>query len=173
VQRLVGDAAGEGAVADHRGADPVAHRLLQPDRVADRGRGVAGAHDVVLGLEDRAEGGETLVLADRRQPLAAAGQHLVRVGLVANVPEDLVARGVEQAVQGDRQLAGAEVGAEVPADLADHVDHVGADLLREPAELPLVELLQVGRAFDAVEQPLRGAIGAVVVLVAHSCLVKM
>ena len=159
VQRLVGDAAGEGAVADHRGdlavlADPLAHRLLQPDRVADRGRGVAGAHDVVLGLGDRAERGEAVVLADRRQPVAAAGEDLVRVGLVADVPEDLVARRVEQAVQGDGELAGAEVGAEVAADLADRVDDVGAHLLRDLLQLLVVEAVQVGGAVDPVEQRL-------------------
>src|SRR5690242_19546120 len=36
-------------------AVPTAHRLLDPERVPDRGRGVTGAHDVVLGLGDRAE----------------------------------------------------------------------------------------------------------------------
>ena len=79
---------------------------------------MAGAHDVVLGLVDRAERRQALVLADRRELVAAAGQDLVRIGLVADVPEDLVARRVEQRVQRDRDLAGAEVGAEVAADLA-------------------------------------------------------
>ena len=90
---------------------------------------MARAHDVVLGLVDRAERGEALVLADGRQLVAAAGQDLVRVGLVADVPEDLVARRVQQRVQGDGELAGAEVGAEVAADLPDRVDDVLADLL--------------------------------------------
>jgi len=36
---------------------------------------------------------------------------------------------VEQAVKGNGQLAGSEVGAEMAADLADHVDDVAADLL--------------------------------------------
>ncbi len=179
MQGLVGDAAGERAVADHGGdaavlADPVAHRLLQPDPVADRGRGVAGAHDVVLGLEDRAERREAVVLANRRQALAAAGEDLVRVGLVADVPEHLVARRVEQAVQRHRQLAGAEVGAEVPADLADRVDDVGAHLLRHLLQLLVVEIVQVGGGVDAVEQgrpallPRRS-----VSVLAHSSLVKM
>ena len=153
VQRLVGDAAGQRAVADHGGdlavlADPLAHRLLEADRVADRGRGVAGAHDVVLGLEDRAERRQPLVLADRRQPLAAAGEDLVRVGLVADVPEDLVAGRVEQAVQRDGELAGAEVGAEVAADLADRVDDVAAHLLRDLLQLLVVEPVQVRGAVD-------------------------
>ena len=102
-----------------------------------------GAHDVVRGLRDRAERREAAVLADRAQPIAPAGEDLVRVGLVADVPEDLVARGVQQRVQRHRQLAGAEVGAEVPADLADRVDDVLAHLLRELGELLLGELVQV------------------------------
>ena len=62
---------------------------------------------------------------------------------MADVPEDLVARGVEQAVERDGELAGAEVGAEVAADLADHVDDQLADLLGEVLELAIVEALQV------------------------------
>ena len=80
--------------------------------------------------------------------VAAAGEDLVRVGLVADVPEDLVAGRVEQAVQGDGQLAGAEVGAEVAADLTDRVDDVGAHLLRDLLQLLVVELVQVGGAVD-------------------------
>ena len=93
-------------------------------------------------------GARPLVLADRLEPVAAAGEDLVRVGLVADVPEDLVARGVEQAVQGDGELAGAEVGAEVAADLADHVDDQLADLLGDLLQLLVVEALEVGRAVD-------------------------
>ena len=71
----IGDPAGERAVADHGDdlavlADPFQHPLLQADRVADRGRGVARAHDVVLGLEHRAERGQAVVLADRVEPVA-------------------------------------------------------------------------------------------------------
>ena len=75
----------------------------------------------------------------------------MRVGLVADVPEDLVARRVQQRVQRDGQLAGAEVGAEVPADLPDRVDDVLADLLGDLRELVLAEAVQVLRAVDAVE----------------------
>ncbi len=135
---------------------------------------MAGAHDVVLGLEDRAERGQAVVLADRRQRLAATGEDLVRVGLVADVPEHLVARRVEHAVQRDRQLAGAEVGTEVAADLADRVDDQRAHLLRHLLQLLVVEAVQVGGAFDAVEQALRAhLVLRSVSVVRHSSLVKM
>ena len=157
MERLVSDAAGKRAVADHRDdlavlPDSLAHRLLQADSVADRGRSVAGAHDVVLGLEDRAEGREALVLADRVEGVLAAGEDLVGIGLVADVPEDLVRGRVEQAVQRDRQLAGAEVGAEVAADLTDRVDDQLADLLRNLLELLVGEPSQVGGRVDRVKQ---------------------
>ena len=173
VQRLVGDAAGERAVADHGDdlavlADALAHRLLEPDGVADRGGGVAGAHDVVLGLEHRAERRQALVLADAAEVVAAAGQDLVRVGLVADVPEDLVPGRVEQAVQRDRQLAGAEVGAEVAADLADRVDDQLAHLLGQPLELLVVEVGEVVGALDRVQQ-LLGSFDALVFVAHQGC----
>ena len=77
----------------------------------------------------------------------------MRVGLVADVPEDLVPRGVEQAVEGDRQLTGAEVGAEVAADLADRVDDQLARLLRNLLEGLVGETPQIGRGVDRVKQP--------------------
>ena len=113
---------------------------------------MAGAHDVVLRLVDRAEGRQALVLADRVELFAPAREDLVRVGLVAHVPEHLVARRVEQRVDRDGDLARAEVRAEVTADLADRVDDQLANLLRHLHELVVVEPLQVRRAVDLVDE---------------------
>ena len=162
MDRLERDAAGHRTIADDghdaAGVDlaALAHRLLDPDGVSDRRRGVPGAHRVVLGLRDRAERREAAVAADRRELVAAPREDLVRVGLMPDVPEDLVARGVEQRVERDRELAGAEVRAEVAADLADGLDDVLADLLGEPRELVLAELVEVLRALDPIEQRGRG-----------------
>ena len=113
---------------------------------------MTGAHDVVLGLVDRAERSQAFVLADGVQLLAPPREHLVGVGLVADVPQDLVARGVEQRVERHRDLAGAEIGAEVTADLADRVDDQLPDLLGDLLQLIVVEVLEVGRAVDPVEK---------------------
>ena len=58
---------------------------------------------------------------------------------------------VEQGVDGDRDLAGAEVGAEVPADLADRVDQQLAHLLGDLLQLVLAEAVEVLGLVDAVE----------------------
>ena len=71
---------------------------------------------------------------------------------MADVPEDLVARRVEQRVQGDRDLDRAEVRAEVTADLTDGVDDVAADLVRDLHQLVLRESMEVLRLFDVLEQ---------------------
>jgi hypothetical protein len=78
----------------------------------------------------------------------------VRVRLVPHVPHDLVARRVEQAVHGDRDLARPQVRAEVPPDLAHRVDEQLAHLLREALQLVLGQAVQVLRAVDAVEERL-------------------
>jgi hypothetical protein len=105
----------------------------------------------VLGLVDGAERRQPAVLADRVQLVAAAREDLVRVRLVADVPQHLVARGVEQGVDGDRDLAGAQVGAEVPADLAHGVDQQLAHLLGDLLQLVLGERVQILRPVDAIE----------------------
>jgi hypothetical protein len=157
LERLEGDSAGQRAVSDHGddlavGATALTHGLLEADGVGDRRRGVARAHDVVDGLGDRAEGGEPAVRADGVELVAATGEDLVRVGLVADVPQHLVARRVDQRVDRRGDLAGAEVGPEVPADLADRVDDQLADLPGDDRELLDRESVQVLRLVYLVEQ---------------------
>ena len=56
--------------------------------------------------------------AQRADAVAAAGQDLVRIGLVADIPDQPVGRRVEDVVQRDRQFDDAEAGAEMPAGAA-------------------------------------------------------
>ena len=58
--------------------------------------------------------------------LAPAGQDLVRIGLVADVPDDAVVRRVEDVVQRDRQLDRAEVRRQVAAGLRRRVSSTNA-----------------------------------------------
>ena len=68
-----------------------------------------------------------------RHALAPAGQDLVRIGLVADVPDEPVVRRVEDVVQRDRQLDRAEVRRQVAAGLRDALQHEGAQLARRAA----------------------------------------
>ena len=142
VERLEGDPARQGAVAQH--ADDVAAVLAgdalgldQTQPIADGGRGVPGADHVVRRLRTVGEAGETAVLADRAEPVAAASQQLVRVALVAHVPDDLVLGTLQHAVQGDGEVDGAQARGEVPAGLAHAGEDGLADLVGEQRQLSL------------------------------------
>src|SRR6202011_4370023 len=88
----------------------------------DRRRRVACVEDVVLRFLAFAESGDAIVLANRVKPIAAAGDQLVRIALVAGVENELIARRVEDVVQRQRELDDAEVAAEMSADLRDDLD---------------------------------------------------
>src|SRR5207247_1350544 len=105
-----------------------------------------------LRLLPGAERGKTAVLADGWKPVSATGEDLVGVCLVTDVPENLVARRVEQAMKGDGELTSAEVGAEVPSDLTNGFDDVLPYLLSERLQLPAVERFEVGRRTDLTQE---------------------
>ena len=140
VHRFEGDPAREGPIAQH--ADDAAvgvpgepRALHQAQTVADRCRGVPRADDVVLRLKAAGKPGEAAVLADGVEALGPPGDDLVGVRLMADVPDDLVARARQDAVQRDRELDRAEAGGQMAADLADaRQDHL-AYLVGEVLEL--------------------------------------
>ena len=103
VHGLIGHARGHRAVADH-GDDVVLaagkvarHRHAQ--RRGDRGRGVGGAERIVVALGALGETGQSAAGAQGADAVAAAGEDLVRVGLMADVPDQPVARRVEDVMQ--------------------------------------------------------------------------
>ena len=76
-----------------------------------------GAEGVVLALVAARKAGDAAELAQRGHALAPAGQDLVRIGLVAHVPDQPVVRRVEDVMQRDRELDRAEVRRQMAAGL--------------------------------------------------------
>ena len=62
------------------------------------------AEGVVFALRALGEARQAVRLAQGPDPVATAGEDLVRVGLVADVPDQPVARRVEHVMQRHRQL---------------------------------------------------------------------
>ena len=98
------------------------------------------------------EARQAAALAQGADAVAPAGEDLVRIGLVADVPDQTVARRVEHVVQRDRQLDDAEPGAEMAAGDRDGVDRLLAQLVGELAQLGVFEAAQLVRCANAVEQ---------------------
>ena len=113
---------------------------------------MGGAERVVFAFGALGEAGQPAALADGADAVAAAGEDLVRIGLVADVPDQLVARGVEDVVQRDGQLDHAEAGAEMAAGLGDRVDGLMAQFVGQLLELLGRKVLQIARKMDTIEQ---------------------
>ena len=142
VHRLVGHAGGHRAVADH-GDDVVlaageVARHGHAERRRDRGRGMRRAERVVFALGALGEAGQAVAHAQRADAVAAAGEDLVRIGLMADVPDQAVLGRVEHVVQGDGQLDDAQAGAQMAAGDRHRVDGFGAQFVGNLPELALV-----------------------------------
>ena len=156
VQGLVGHAGPHGAVADHADDVVLAAREVARHRHAeaggDRGRGVGGAERVVLALAALGEPRQAARSAQRADAVAPPGDDLVRIGLVADVPDEAVVRRVEHPVQRHGELDDAEAGAQMPARDRDGVDRLLAQLVGELAKLCLGKLAEVRGGVDLIEK---------------------
>jgi hypothetical protein len=80
------------------------------------------------------------------------GEHLVRVGLVADIPDQAVVRRIEDVVQGDGQFDRAEIGRKVAPGLRNRFDEEAAQFLGQLRQLFAVQFGGVLPAIDGVEQ---------------------
>src|SRR3989338_2941970 len=112
---------------------------------AETRRSVAGAERFMWRFIDIRVAGDALPLPERVEPWISAGEELGRVALVADVPDNLVLRGVEDIVQGDGKLHHPEVRPQVAALLRDSLDDRVPDFLRELPQLPLAQFPDVSR----------------------------
>jgi hypothetical protein len=69
---------------------------------------VPAVEHVVRRLRAAREATDPVERAQRPKALESAGQQLVRIGLMTRVPDDLVARRLEQSMERDRELDDAE-----------------------------------------------------------------
>ncbi len=75
----------------------------------------------------------------------------MRIGLVADIPNEPVFGRVEHVVQRDGQLDDAESSAEMPARRRDGADRFGSQFVGYLSKVRLVVASQVSRALDAIE----------------------
>src|SRR5215831_11687446 len=110
------------------------------------------AKRVVFALGALGEAGETPALAQRADAVAAAGEDLVWIGLMTNVPDQAVARCVENVVERNREFDHAEPGAEMAAGDRDGRNGLMAQLVGELPQLILGQATQIVRCMNLIEQ---------------------
>src|SRR5262245_31247946 len=87
---------------------------------------------------------ESAASADRSKLLVPSGDQLVRINLVARVPDQPIATEVKNEVQCDDQFNYAEVAGEVGRPNAQHPNQLVANLLGKGLEFGPAQALKVG-----------------------------
>ena len=156
VQRLERHATGHRAIADDGDAAVVFSGQLGCDRHAQRGgdgsAGMTGSKSVIEAFIAFGKAGDAVRHAQPAHRRAPAGQYLVRIGLVTDIPHQLVFRRVVDVMQRDGQLHRAEIGREMPAGLADRLDQEGTQFVRQFRQLRAFQFAQVVGTVDGFEQ---------------------
>ena len=96
---------------------------------------MTGAERVILAFGSFEKPGNAVFLTERLHLLVAAGEQLVRIALVADVPDELIARRVERVVKRNGQLDHAQPGADVASRARADVDQPRSQVARELVEL--------------------------------------
>ena len=134
IQRLERHARRESAVADDGHGTAVfaalAAAMAMPSAAVIEVSEWPDPEGVVFAFAPGRKGREAAVLLDRVQQLAASGQHLVRIGLVAHVPDQAVIGCIENVMQRDGELDRAETRGEMAAARADALDQELPQLVR-------------------------------------------
>src|ERR1700681_2451635 len=111
-----------------------------------------GAERVVFALRPLGEARKAAALSDGTDAVAAPGENLVGVALVADVPDQPVMRRVEDMVQRNRELHDAEAGAQMATGLGYRIDQVMAQLIGDLPKAVRIKIPQVFRDADLVEK---------------------
>ncbi len=113
---------------------------------------MGGAERVVIAFGALGETGQSAAGAQRANAIAASGQDLVRIGLVTDVPDQAIARGVENIMQGRGQFDDAEAGAEMSARYRDGIDGLLTQFIGDLPNLFHIEPAQIVGGVDCVEK---------------------
>ena len=117
--------------------------VCQAAAQAHRCGGVAHGEQVVLGLVGIGKARSLAKTFRIDIGIRAPGQRLVGVGLVRNVKDNLVDRGVKHAMKRNRKLNDAQVGGNVSADSGGAFEDGVANLAAELRKLGAIESLDV------------------------------
>lgn len=99
------------------------------ERGGYRGGGVSDSEGVVFALAPLREPGDPIFCPICRKSLPASRQDLVPIGLMADIPDELVYGCIEDVVERHGQLYHSQTRSEMAiADLGDDVDDVLAEL---------------------------------------------
>ena len=109
-----------------------------------------GTERVIFAFGALGETGQAAALAQGPDAVAPAGEDLVWIGLVPDIPDQPVPRRIEHMMQRDRQFDDAEAGPKVPTGDRDCTDRLRAQLVGQLPQGRLWKAAQVVRAAEGI-----------------------
>ena len=109
------------------------------------------AERVVFALTPLREARQPAALTQRRDPVLATRQNLMRITLVTDVPNQDVARGVKNVMDRRRQLDNAQTRTQMTPRLRDRLDRRHTQLVRQLTHVALRQLTQIRRHVYTVQ----------------------
>ena len=95
---------------------------------------------------------------ERADPVPSPCQDFVRIALVTNIPDQLVARGVEDCVDRHSQFHNPKTRAQMPAGDRNRADGFGAQFMGKLGQLAVRKGFQIGRDMHPIEQRCIGTV---------------
>src|SRR5438445_5108283 len=105
---------------------------------------MSGTECVILRFVTTKKSRQSAVFLDRMKLIASSGQYLVRVSLMADVPDELVARRIKNVVHRHRELDRSETCSCVASDPRAGVDNELANLVGNFLQILDTKLTKVG-----------------------------
>ena len=116
---------------------------FQAQRAGDATAGVAGHEQVVVAFVRIGIAHQAALGADRLELRITTGDELMRINLVAGVPDQAVLAEIEGQVQGEAQFDDAEIAGEVGRPNAQHTDQLVAHFLSQLYQLVIVQPVEI------------------------------
>ena len=113
---------------------------------------MAGDKGVAWTLGRLREAGNAAERAQRSKGVSAPGQDLMHIGLVSDVEQQPILRGIEHALDRDGQLDDAEIGREMPAGLCDVLHQKLPQLFTKLLQLLCVQRAKILSGIDLIQQ---------------------
>src|SRR5512147_1980777 len=155
VQSLQRHPSGHGAIPDHaHNLMFLAQLLTSPDhaeRSGDPCACVPGIERIVFTFFPLTEPAQPAVLPQRMKLLPASSEKLMRITLIAGIPDDLVGGRIQEIMQRNRQFYDTQVRRQVSADGGHSTDNLLANFLGQGWKVIGGQPLQIGWTMNVLQ----------------------
>ena len=107
-----------------------------------------GTETVVFAFGALGETGKTAALTQRLDTVAALGQNLVRIGLMADVPDDAICGRIKNMMYCNGEFNDTQTRTEMAARHSNRIDRLRANLGRNLRQVAFLHLAKIGGRLD-------------------------